>query len=49
MLIHREVKGAESRNGSTRVVIHPSAINFSEREYPSPVMIYVGVGGVGEA
>ena len=29
------------RNGSTRVYIHPSSINFIEREYPYPVMLYV--------
>ena len=43
MLIRREVAGAESRNGLTRVFIHPSSINFSEREYPFPVMVFVGV------
>ena len=43
MLIRREVAGAESRNGRTRVFIQPSSINFSEREYPCPVMVFVGV------
>ena len=41
LLIHREVEGCEMRNGSTRVYIHPSSINFIEREYPYPVMLYV--------
>ena len=40
-LIHREVECCEMRNGSTRVYIHPSSINFIEREYPYPEMLYV--------
>ena len=44
LLIRREVQDAESRNGLTRVYIHPSSINFSEREYQYPFMVYVGEG-----
>ena len=41
LLIHREVEGCEKKDGFTRVYIHPSSINFSEREYPFPIMLYV--------
>ena len=41
LLIHREVEGCEKKDGFTRVYIHPSSINFAEREYPFPIMLYV--------
>ena len=41
LLINREIDGCECKNGLSRVYIHPSSINFSEREYTYPFMIYV--------
>ena len=43
LLIHREIEGCEKKDGLTRVYIHPSSINFAEREYPFPIMLYVGI------
>lgn len=39
--MNRVIEGCENRDGMTRVYIHPSSINFAEREYPYPFMIYV--------
>ena len=40
LVINRVVEGCENHNGFTRVYIHPTSTNFSEREYKNPFMIY---------
>ena len=41
LIVHRVIEGCDHHDDLSRVYIHPSSLNFSEREYPYPYMIYV--------